>query len=444
MNQSWTKYLPAFVREKVDGRDYLQNVISNTGWQFADNVLRMGVGLFVGVWVERYLGPGQYGLFSYALAFVALFSSIASLGLDEIATRNIVRDPAAKDEILGTTFVLKLIAGTVIFAVSIGVISGLRPADSLTRWLVGIIAAGTIFQAFSTIELWFHSQIQAKYTVFAKNAAFLFCAIIKIALILFEAPLLAFAWVSTFEVIAGSAGLVIAYRSRGSRLRDWRASLDKARDLLHDSWPMMLSGIAIMIYMRIDQVMLGEMVGSEEVGIYSAAVRLAEVWYFIPTALYWSVLPSIVEAKATSESLFYERLQKFYNLMVFMAYAVAIPVTFLGDWVVGILFGEAYSRAGLMLAVLIWANVFWNLEIARNAFLTTMNWTKIYFVMIFLGCILNIALNLYLIPLFGGIGAVVASVISYWFAAHGSCFVYKPLFKTGFMLSKAIIYPKIW
>jgi len=97
-----------------------------------------------------------------------------------------------------------------------------------------------------------------------------------------------------------------------------------------------------------------------------------------------------------------------------------------------------------MLAVLIWANVFWNLEIARNAFLTTMNWTRIYFVMIFLGCILNIVLNLYLIPLFGGMGAVVASVISYWFAAHGSCFVYKPLFKTGFMLSKALIYPKIW
>jgi len=151
MNQPWTKYLPAFVREKIEGQHYLQNVISNTGWQFADNLLRMGVGLFVGIWVARYLGPGQYGLFSYALAFVALFSSIASLGLDEIATRNIVRDPAAKDEILGTTFVLKLIAGTVIFAVSIGVISVLRPADSLTHWLVGIIAAGTIFQAFSAI-----------------------------------------------------------------------------------------------------------------------------------------------------------------------------------------------------------------------------------------------------------------------------------------------------
>jgi O-antigen/teichoic acid export membrane protein len=177
--------------------------------------------------------------------------------------------------------------------------------------------------------------------------------------------------------------------------------------------------------------------------VYSAAIRLAEVWYFIPTAVYWSVLPSIVEAKAKNETLFYERLQKLYNLMVLMDYVVAVPVTFLGEWLVTFLFGEAYARAGLMLSVLIWANVFWNLEIARNAFLTTMNWTRVYFVMVSLGCVLNIVLNYYLIPLFGGMGAVIASVISYWFAAHGSCFVYRPLFSTGLMMSKAIIYPKI-
>jgi O-antigen/teichoic acid export membrane protein len=444
VNQPWTRYLPSFVRTRIEGRHYLQNVISNTGWQFADNILRMGVGLFVGVWIARYLGPEQYGLFSYALAFVALFSSVASIGLDEIATRNIVRDPAAKDKILGTTFFLKLIAGIVIFSATIGAIFILRPADSLTRWLVGIIAAGTVFQAFNTIELWFHSQVQAKYTVLAKSTSFIISSFIKIGLIIAKAPLIAFALISTVEIIISSAGLVVAYRSKGSRLKDWRVSLDNAKALLHDSWPMILSGIAIMLYMRIDQVMLGEMVGSKEVGIYSAAVRMAEVWYFIPTAVYWSVLPSIVEAKSESETLFYERLQKFYNLMALMAFAVAIPVTFLAEWLVRALFGEAYARAGLMLAVLIWANVFWNLEIARSAFLTTMNWTRIYFLTILSGCILNIAINLLLIPLYGGMGAVIASVIAYWFAAHGSCFLYRPLFKTGIMLSKAMVYPKIW
>ncbi len=444
MNQTWTRYLPSFIQQKLEGRHALQKAISNTGWQFADNIMRMGVGLFVGIWVARYLGPEQYGVFSYALAFVALFASVASIGLDEIATRNIVRDPAAKDKILGTTFVLKLIAGIVIFAATVGTIFVLRPVDSLAHWLVGIIAAGTVFQAFSTIELWFHSQVQAKYTVLAKSTAFILSSFIKIGLIIARAPLIAFALISTVEVIISSTGLVVAYRSKGSRLLDWRVSLDNAKGLLQDSWPMILSGIAIMLYMRIDQVMLGEMVGSKEVGIYSAAVRLAEVWFFIPTAVYWSVIPSIVEAKSISETIFFERLQKLYNLMALMGFAVAMPVTFLGSWVVVSLFGEAYARAGPMLAVLIWANVFWNLEIARSAFLTTMGWTRIYFVTILLGCVLNVVINYLLIPLYGGMGAVIASVVAYWFAAHGSCFVYRPLLKTGLMLSKALVYPKIW
>jgi O-antigen/teichoic acid export membrane protein len=444
MNQTWTKYLPAFIREKFEGRHYLQNVVSNTGWQFADNILRMGIGLVVGVWFARYLGPQRFGIFSYAIAFVALFSPLASLGLDDIAVRNLVRNPADKEEILGTAFVLKLIGGAVSFFAATGTVFVLRPADSLSHWLVGIIAAGAVFQAFAAIDFWFNSQVQAKYAVFARNGAFLICAAIKVVLIVSGAQLIAFAWVSLFEVIVGSAGLIVAYRSKGGRLRAWRSGLGMAETLLRDSWPLLFSMIAIIVYQRIDQVMLGEMVGSEEVGIYSVAVRLTEVWYFIPTAVYWSVLPSIVEARAQSDALFYDRLQKYYNLMALMAYAIAVPVMFFGGRLVTTLFGEVYARAGMMLSILIWANLFIFLEVARSSFFTAMNWNRIYFVTLLLGAVINIFLNLFLIPRYGGVGAATASLIAYWFAAHGSCFLFKSLFKTGFMLSKAIAYPKIW
>jgi O-antigen/teichoic acid export membrane protein len=320
----------------------------------------------------------------------------------------------------------------------------LRPLDPLSHWLVGIIAAGTIFQAFSVIEIWFHSQVQAKYLVFARSSAFLLCSAVKILLILCEAPLLAFAWVSSIEIGIGAMGLVIAYRSRGWQIRQWRFTVGRAKTLLRDSWPLLLSCIVVTLYMRIDQVMLGEMIGSEEVGVYSVAVRLTELWMFIPMAIFWSVFPSIVEARAMSEQLMYERLQKLYNLMVLVAYLVAVPVTLLADWLVGLLFGEPYARAGFMLALLIWSNIFTNFEIARSSFLSSMNWTRLHFVTVLLGAVLNIALNYLLIPQFGGNGAVIASLIAYWFAAHGSCFLFKPLFKTGTMLTKAMLYPKIW
>jgi O-antigen/teichoic acid export membrane protein len=444
MNQAWTKYLPAFLRAKIEDRESLQNIVSNTGWQFADNILRMGVALVIGIWLARYLGPEQFGLLSYALAFVALFSALSSLGLDDIIVRDIVQNQSGKDEILGTAFLLKLLGGAFAFLAAVGTVFVLRPGDGLSHWLVGIIGLGAVFQAFNVVEFWFHSQVQAKYAVFARNAAFLLCSLGKIVLILAAAPLVAFAWIALAEVLAGAAGLIVAYQARGSRLRNWSGSLKKAAGLLKDSWPLMLSGMVIMVYLRIDQVMLGEMAGNEEVGIYSVAVRLAEVWYFIPSAIYWSLFPGIVEAKAVSDELFYERLQKLYNLAALSAYAVAIPVTLLAQWLVPALFGEAYARGGLMLAVLVWSNLFTSLEMARSGFLTAMNWTRLYFLAVSLGCVLNVVLNYFLIPRYGGMGAVIASLVAYWFAAHGSCFFFKPLRRTGFMLTRAMVYPKAW
>jgi len=444
LEHNWLKLLPRFVRIKIENRNKLQKILGNVGWLFADKLLRIIGGLLVGVWVARYLGPGQFGLLSYSLAFAAIFMTIAALGLDSIVVRNIVRDPSCRDEVLGTVFILRIAGGIIAVGLALGSIFFLRPHDNLVHLLVGIVVVGSIFQAFDVIDLWFQSQVLSKYTVYAKNAAFLVMAVIKILLILMNAPLVSFAYAGLAEMILGAVGLVLVYRINGYSLKSWRIGSGLAGKLLHDSWPLIFSGIVIMIYMRIDQVMLGEMVGNEEVGIYSAAVRLAEAWYFIPGAIVASVFPSIVEAKTISDDLFYGRLQKLYNLMALLGYLVAIPVTFLASWLIKFLYGAAYIKAGPMLALLIWAGLFVNLGIARSAFLTTMNWTRVHFMTVFLGCIVNVALNFLLIPRYGGMGAVIASCIAYWFAVHGACFVYRPLYKTGRMLTKAMAYPRVW
>ena len=157
MNNPWIRYLPAFFRDRLEGRPALLQAIGNTGWLFAENILRLAVALLVNIWVTRYLGPEQFGLLSYAVAFVALFSPLALLGLDFIVVRNIVRAPASRDEILGSAFALKLGGGLVAAALTLAAISALRPGDQTTRSLVGIITIGTLFQAFGTVEFWFQS-----------------------------------------------------------------------------------------------------------------------------------------------------------------------------------------------------------------------------------------------------------------------------------------------
>ena len=444
MSAGWTSYLPQVLRQRLAGRRKLQQVLENTGWLFFDNVLRMGVGLLVSIWVTRYLGPERYGELSYATAFVFVFSSIGALGLDWVVVRNLVRTPERRDEILGSAFILKLMGGSASFCLAIGSVLLLRPDDRLATWLIAIIALGTVFQSFGVINFWFQSQVQSKYSAYARSAAFLAISLIKIALIQLQAPLIAFAWAALAEVVLGSAALLSAYRISGRHAMNWRWTRLMAGELMRDSWPLLLTDVVMLAYRRIDQVMLGEMVGKSEVGIYAVAVMLAEVWYFIPMAITSSVFPSVVEARQSGEELFQDRLQRYYNLMSFLGWAVALPVTLVANWVVGLFFGPSYAMAGPMLTGLIWGGLFINLSIARSSFLTIMNWTRLHFVTDLLGCLLNVALNLYLIPRYGGMGAVIASLVAYWFVAHGSCYLFPPLVRTGNMITRAMVYPKFW
>ncbi len=418
MNYPLTKILPSFIRVKLEGRASLQNILANTGWLFADRIFRMGVGLFVGVWIARYLGPEQFGLYSYALSFAALFGTFATLGLDGIVVRNIVRDPSCKDEMLGTAFVLKLLGGVLTLLLTMGAISLLRPHDSLIRWLVGITAGGMIFQVFDVIDFWFQSQVQSKYTVYAKNAAFLLITFVKISLLLMQAPLIAFAWAGLSEVVLGAVGLVIAYRARGHHIKAWRNSLTRAKSLLKDSWPLILAGFSIVIYMKIDQVMLGELVGNETVGIYVAATKISEVWYFIPVAITSSVFPSIIKARSIDKGLYYLRLQKLFSLMTVIAIAIAIPMTFLSKTVVLLLFGKSFETAGSILTIHIWAALFVFLGAAQSPWDLTENLTKLSLMRMVVGAVINVVLNFILIPPYSAIGATIATVISYAFSAY--------------------------
>jgi len=417
MNAVWLRYLPEFLRAKLTDRHNLQALIANSGWLLADRIIRMLVGFFVTAWIARYLAPKLFGQLNYAIAFVALFNAIATLGLDGIVVRELVRHPEKKDEILGSAFVLKLIGGAGAFIVAFATIWLARPMDMETRWLVGIIAAGMLFQAFDVADLWFESQVQARCTVMVRSVAFLVLTVVKVWLLLNGANVVAFAWAATAEVILGALGLYVVFQSMGNAWGKVRPVRLRMTSLLKDSWPQIFSGMAIMLYMRIDQVMLAEMIGEREVGLYSAALRLSEVWYFIPAIIVSSVIPSITEYRARSMELYYQRLQQLYILLTRVAYTVAIPMTFLASPIISLVYGESYSPAGIILAVHIWSAVFVFFSVATIPWTLNEGAMNITMYQTIFGAALNILLNLYLIPLYGGLGCAIATTLSYGLCA---------------------------
>lgn len=410
----WLLYLPAFLRNRIQHRPNLLAILSNTGWLFADKILRMGVGLFVGVWIARYLGPEQFGLWNFAIAFSALFGAFATLGLDSIVIRELVKNPERQNVLLGTAFVLKLVGAIVAFILALVAISFVRSGETLTLWLVALSAAGFIFQSFNVIDFYFQANVKSRYTVYAANAAFISMTLAKVILLVSAAPLIAFAWVGVGEVALTSLFLLLAYHINEHNIREWLYNSNVAEELLKHSWPLILSFFAIMIYMRIDQFMLGQLLGNEAVGIYSAALRISEVWYFIPLAIVSSVYPSIIQSKLQNETLYLARLQKLYNLMIVMALSVAIPMTFLSGWVMTYLYGNEYLESGSILSIHIWGAIPVFFGCAWSNWMLTQGYQKTTLKINILSLFSNIGLNFILIPKFGVNGAALATAISYF------------------------------
>ncbi|MTJ14888.1 flippase [Anabaena sp. UHCC 0187] len=417
----------------------LYKFVGNTAWLLADKMLRMGVGLFVGLWVARYLGPEKFGIYNYAIAFVSMLTPLSTLGLEQISIRNIIRDPQEKNQVLGTAFVLKFIGGLVTLTLTICGIGLLRPGDISIRSLVGLIAIGTLFQAFDTIDFFFQSQQQSKYTVFARGTAFALSSIGKIVLIQIQAPLIMFAGIWSIELGFGAVGLVFAYHLQGHIIRNWRYNFNYAKKLLKDSWTLIFSSIVIMIYMRLDQIMLGQMIGDQEVGIYSAAVKISELWYFIPISIANSAFPAILEGKKISEKIYYQRLEKLLGLMSLLSYAVALPLCFISKDIVALLYGPGYEEAGLILTTHIWTGIFVSSGLVRSLWTTTEGFMKFALASTTIGAVINVVLNYFFIKTYHGLGAAIATVIAQFFASYASNLFFKPTRKIFIYQTKSLL-----
>ncbi|MDT8395064.1 MAG: flippase [bacterium] len=436
-----SRLVPSSLAEITSGTENRRKISSNTAWLFGDRVVRMGAGLVVGVWLARYLGPESFGVYSYAIAFTFLFSPIRSLGLERVAVRELVKRPGDAGPVMASSMLPMLIGGVAAFAAAGIAVGVIRPGDATVRSLVLAVAAGMIFQSFDVVDYYNQSRVESRFTVLPKGLVFLAASASKVALIVAGASVVAFGWVYGAELLSAAAALTIVYLMRRDTpaLNRWRPALGQVRELLADSWPLLISSALIVINMRIDQVMMGGMLGDRQVGIYSVAVRLTELWYFIPIILQSTLMPSIVRAGEVSRALLDRRMHSFYRLMSGLAYMIIVPMWLLADRLVLLLFGEAYVEAVPMLRWLLITVLFVNLGLARTAFLTTMNWTRLHMASSVLGALINVALNLILIPVYGGMGAVTASLIAYWVQVHGACFLFPALRGTGLSMLRAMV-----
>ncbi|WP_234736666.1 flippase [Tellurirhabdus bombi] len=392
----------------------------NAGWVFFDRIFRMAAGMLIGVWLARYLGPEQFGQLNYATVFPAILLPVASLGLATVlVTELITKKLASTDELLSTAFFLRLLAGLVSF-LAIGVAAYLFYGDQPTLVYMILFSASTlVFQSADVIDLFFQAEVQARRSVLAKSVVFLFSTLLRAYLLIVQADLLAFSALILFDAGLTALSLFVFYgRYRSESFLHWRFNARLAQQLFQAAWPLMISDFFIFIYMRADQFMLESLASSAELGRYSAALRLSEVWYFIAAALVSSFYPSILQLREKDEAAFLKGYQQLLSLLAFISIGIAVGTLFFADMLVDLLFGNQYEGVAQILIVHIWAGVFVFLGVG------TSNWFVLYGRQRFMlyktiaGAGVNVALNGILIPKYGAVGASVATLLAYMLSAY--------------------------
>ncbi|MFA7365052.1 MAG: flippase [Patescibacteria group bacterium] len=278
----------------------------NTGWMFFGQMFSLGIAFFVGVWMARYLGPENYGVLNYAMAFTGLFAFISTLGVDGILSRDLVKYPEKRDELMGTSFRLKLIGGFLALLVSSIVIFSIE-SSPLIKFLVVLHSFTFVFHSFNVILIFFQSNVEAKKNVKAQLSASVIASILKVVMIVSGMGVIWLVAIYVLESILLSVFLIISYKSSKLRIMDWKFKYPLAKKILSGSWLLMLTSVSVSIYMRIDQVIIKMMIDESAVGIYSVATKLSEVWNLIPTIICASFFPAIINARKTDRASYASR-----------------------------------------------------------------------------------------------------------------------------------------
>lgn len=423
-----------------NNRDKFHNIT----WLLLDRVVKSAIALLVVAWLARYLGVAEFGLISYATALVAIFLVLGELGLNKIVVQNMVREPDKSAEILLASFFLQVI-GSFISLIILVVLVSIIPMDKeLGRYVCLLLSLTLIFRPFYVVSYWFESIVKSKYIVRVQLINFSIFSALRVILIIAEADLLTFVWLAVFEAAALAIFMSFVFAKNKTFPLIFNFPRERVFMLLRSSWPLLLSGFSIMLYMRSDQIMLGQLKGSESVGLYTAALKFSEIWYVLPMVIMSTFFPSLVSAKDDNNGQDTHLLKTLLLLMVVLSVGIAIVIGLLSEVLVLTVYGSDYLLSASVLNIHIWAGVFVFVGVVGGSWYISegLQVFQLYFTIF--SALINIALNYFLIIDWGIEGAAVSTLIAQFLSVLVFDFLFKETRPLFYMKWKALSYPVLF
>lgn len=419
-------------------RDYFVNSI----WMLIEYLLKIFSGVLVSIYVARYLGPNEFGELSYALAISGIFLVVSRAGMDAILVRELSANPEDRDALLTAAFRLMSIC-SIFGYLMLSVLLFLEPEKEI-RTYVYIISLGILFQSFMVVDYEFQAQVKAKYSSISKSFALIVSSLLKVLLVYLDAGLLAIVISYLFDIVLVAICLFSMHLILGKKLFFVGVDNGRIKCLIVSAVPMTLSALAVILYMRVDQIMIKNLLGDVDLGLYSAATKVYEGWLIIPYVVSVSLLPFIVESKKKSHEVYVKRLGMLFSLMFWSSCFASLFVYCTSDLLMFYSFGADFLDGSNVLTILMFSAVFSSIGSMSTRYLTVEGKEKKIFYRTLCGLIINIALNTVLIPAFGIEGAAVATLISLVFMNYLVFYLDKDLRDLFHICNSAITFRWWW
>ena len=416
----------------------VRNTIHNSAWLIGEKIFALIFGFFVTAFVARYFGPDLFGQFNYALSFVVLFTAISTLGLETLSVKAIVNKDYSEGEILFTSLLLRVIGGFFLTVLATTIIKFIEPNDKNIQILVFILSVSMVIKSLEVIEFWIQAYQKAKISSTIRILAYIVISTFKLFVVLKHGSVIHLALVYLADAVIVGIALIYAYYKYRNVTSTWKINIEYGKNILAQSWYLIIAGLMVTIYTQIDKVMLGILMPSRaSVGVYSVATRIATIWYFVPMALITSMKPVIFEERKINRSKYLNSMQHLYTIIAWIGILFGIFILLISNYVIIHLFGQEYQEASSILTISVWAGIFATLGSARSIWLISEGLQKYTLFYTMVGVVTNIVLNTVLIPRIGALGAAISTLISQISANVLALFVFRKTRISSVMILKA-------
>lgn len=400
-----------------------RKVIANVYWAVLGKIVNVISALVIGVLVARYLGPDNFGLMNYVISYVTLFSVVATFGLDSIEVRELSKTNVLPSTILGTAFALRLTLalGAILLIL---VTLWLFQVDAFTFSMVMLYSVSLVFGSLNVIRNHFTALVLNEYVVKTEISRVVVGSAIKAVLLVAHCSLAWFIAANAFEAVLIAAGYLRSYHKTAGLLRHWTFDPLVARMLIRESFPLLLSSAAVILYQNLDAVLIRHLLDNASVGQFFAATKVADIVLFVPMVISQTVTPFLVKTHEEDAARYAARAQDFLDLMVWTSVLMALAMSALADPAIRLLYGARYAEAIPVLQIMPWKVVFVALSIASGQLIIIQHLQRFAVLRNVLGCVVSVVLNLLLIPVWGIVGSAVAALLTMavsGYAAH--CFI---------------------